>query len=112
MGKTCFSFLFMLALALVANTPASAQSAKRGLALAQQNCAACHAIGRKGASTMRKAVPLRNLAARYPLEQLEEAFAEGVMVTHKGQAMPAFEMNPTQIADLLAYIRSVTVKRR
>ena len=107
---TALTFTF----AATAMAPAAAQSAasiKRGQAIAQQQCAACHAIGRTGRSKLRNAPPLRTLAARYPLESLEEAFAEGVMVSHKGQNMPAFELSPQTINDLIAYMKSLSAKR-
>ncbi|MBM3607357.1 MAG: cytochrome c [Alphaproteobacteria bacterium] len=107
--RSALAFAALPAMAIVA--PAAAQSAKRGLAIAQKNCASCHAITRTDKSRMRNALPLRQLSARYRLEQLEEAFAEGVMVTHKDQPMPAFEMTPASIADLLAYIRSISPRR-
>ena len=85
---------------------AQAQDAQveRGRALAQANCARCHAIGRNGDSPLAKAPPFRMLHRRYPVEALAEALAEGIKVAHP---MPQFRLEPSQIDDLIAYIKSL-----
>ena len=90
---------------LVAAEP-QAQDAQveRGRALAQANCARCHAIGRSGDSPLAKAPPFRTLHRRYPVEALAEALAEGIKVAHP---MPEFRLEPGQIDDLIAYIKSL-----
>lgn len=114
--KTSALIVAILAGAMFAANAASARQARgpqaRGKAVAENLCGPCHATGRSGASPLRNAPPLRTLSTRYPLENLEEAFAEGIMVTHKGQDMPPFELQPRTISDLIAYLRSVQVKRR
>jgi mono/diheme cytochrome c family protein len=47
----------------------------------------------------------RELSKRYPIEALEEALAEGIVVGHP--AMPRFTFEPREIAALLAYIASL-----
>ena len=86
---------------------AAAQSADpaRGEALVRTNCAACHAIGASGASTNPRAPAFRDLHRRYPVEQLSEALAEGIVTGHAD--MPAFQLNTQQIDDLIAYLRSL-----
>ena len=64
--------------------------AARGEAIAQRHCARCHAIGDAGASPMGLAPPFRDLSKRYPIETLEEALAEGIVVGHP--AMPRFHV--------------------
>lgn len=76
-----------------------------GEVFAQQNCARCHAVGPSGQSPLAVAPPLRQLSARYPLESLYEAFAEGIAVGHS--EMPEFEIAPENISNLLAYIQSL-----
>ncbi len=96
-----------LALALLAG-PALAQSSRSaGEALVKAQCAPCHAAARPGASPNPKAPPLREIARKYKLEHLEEAFAEGIMVGHQSPEMPAFEFEPPQIDALIAYLRSL-----
>lgn len=88
--------------------PAHAQTAvARGAALVKQHCAACHAIGPAGDSPSDKAPPLREIARKYKVEDLEEAFAEGIMVSHQATDMPPFEFSPPQIEGLTAYLRSL-----
>jgi len=77
---------------------------ERGRALAQANCMGCHAIGPIGESRSPKPPPFRNLHQRYPVENLGEAFAEGIKVAHP---MPEFRLEPGQIEDLIAYLKSL-----
>ena len=78
---------------------------QRGKAFARANCARCHAIDRVSASRLKTAPPLRTLHQRYPVENLGEALAEGISTGHAD--MPAFELNPDQIHDLLSYIKTL-----
>jgi mono/diheme cytochrome c family protein len=73
-----------------------------GQVLADRLCARCHAIGREGKSPFEPAPPFRTFASKWPLENLEEALAEGIVVGH--EAMPAFALTPRQILDLIAYM--------
>lgn len=88
----------------------SEELVQRGAAIAKANCSRCHAIGAHGASPNPKAPPFRVLARKYPLSDLEEALAEGIMVGHQGEEMPAFAFSPTEIRALLAYLNSVQQK--
>lgn len=83
-----------------------AGSAAVGGSLAQRLCAGCHAIGRDGDSPMKSAPPFRTLGGVYPVTDLQEALAEGLVTAHP--AMPAFELQPQEIADLIAYLESVS----
>jgi mono/diheme cytochrome c family protein len=88
----------------LASTPA-----ERGKIFAQRNCAKCHAIGISDASPAVKAPPFRTLHQRYDVGDLAEAFAEGMGV-HDGVAqknMPQLVLEPEEIDDLIAYLRSV-----
>jgi mono/diheme cytochrome c family protein len=103
----------LLAVAVTLASPAFAGGDRaRGLKIAQRNCAPCHAVGRAGESVNRKSPPFRTLAQRYPLGDLEESLGEGIMVGHAGPEMPAFEFSPGQIADLMAYLGAIQVKKR
>lgn len=86
---------------------AAAQGARadRGQALARANCARCHAIGMTGESRLPAAPAFRDLHRRYPVEQLAEAFAEGISTGHG--AMPEFQLAPAQINDLIAYLKTL-----
>ena len=76
-----------------------------GRMIAEQNCAACHAIGNKDQSPNAASPPFRTLASKYPLESLVEALAEGISVGHA--EMPQFQFEPKQIDALVAYLESV-----
>jgi mono/diheme cytochrome c family protein len=81
-------------------------SADRGAILVRQKCAGCHAVERSGDSPMRAAPPFRAMGVQYPVRDLQEAFAEGLVTAHP--AMPAFELQSTEIADLIAYLERVS----
>ncbi|WP_292062786.1 c-type cytochrome [Brevundimonas sp. UBA7664] len=81
-------------------------SADRGAMLVQTKCAGCHAVERSGDSPMSAAPPFRTMGVQYPVRDLQEAFAEGLVTAHP--AMPAFELESTEIADLIAYLESVS----
>lgn len=82
--------------------------AAKGRLFAQANCSGCHAIGPKGASPYPPAPPFRELNKKYDVERFAEAFAEGILVGHKGQKqMPEFVLTTDQIDDLLAYLKSL-----
>lgn len=81
-------------------------SANRGGTFARQKCSGCHAVERSGDSPMPAAPRFRAMGVDYPVRDLQEAFAEGLVTAHP--AMPAFEMTPTEIADLIAYLESVS----
>ena len=100
-----------LAMLVVATSAAFGQSgaADRGRGLAERLCARCHAIGPSGESPHEQAPPFRELAARYDVWQLEEAFAEGIVVGHPD--MPAYELAPAEIGDLLTYLDSLNPER-
>ena len=87
--------------------PATHATLMRGKAIAQANCGKCHAIGPTGASPNPKSPPFRTLSHKYPLSDLEEALAEGIVVGHEGVEMPAFQLSAARIEALLAYLRTV-----
>lgn len=74
----------------------------RGKAFAEDNCASCHAVGRHGASPNPEAPAFRTLHQRYPVESLQEAFAEGVFTGHP--VMPQFELDSDEVRDLIRYL--------
>ena len=92
---------------LLATTPswAMSQAEERGKAYALSHCARCHAIDRTSSSPLKIAPPFRTLHLRYPVETLGEALAEGIYTGHA--EMPAFELNPDQIHDLLSYLKTL-----
>jgi mono/diheme cytochrome c family protein len=76
-----------------------------GRSLAVQNCQSCHSIEARGISPNPSAPRFRYLSRKYPIDTLQESFAEGVFIGHS--VMPQFEFSPDNVAALLAYIKSV-----
>ena len=88
--------------------PASAGDASQveaGRKLAELHCSRCHAIGDSDSSLMEGAPPFRDLKLRYPVDDLAESLAEGIMTSHP--QMPVFTFSPEEIDDLLAYLDSL-----
>lgn len=84
-------------------------SAEAGRRIAEINCSSCHAIGATGESRHPMAPPFRTLSRNYPLNSLEEAFAEGILVGHPD--MPDFQLTPAQIDNLIAYLNSIQLRQ-
>jgi cytochrome c len=104
-----------LPLALLAFWMTPAQAAdkaliERGRMIAKVNCGRCHAIGKTGESANPKSPPFRYIAKKYPLANLEEALAEGILVGHEGPEMPQYTLSTAQIEALLAYLGSIQTK--
>jgi cytochrome c len=98
--------LALLLLVLCADAGvAQAASVERGRAYARSHCARCHAIDENSASPVAIAPPFRVLHERYPVESLEEALAEGIVTGHA--AMPEFRLEPDQISDFIAFLKSL-----
>ena len=88
-------------------TPVEAASPqeKRGRILALCNCAKCHSIDKVSPSPVRIAPPFRTLHLKYPVENLQESLAEGIVVGHP--SMPEFRLDPGQIADVIAFFKTL-----
>lgn len=80
---------------------------KRGREIAQAACADCHAVGPSGSSPKAEAPAFRELGRKYPVESLEEALAEGVVVGHPG--MPQVKMTEPEIGAFVAYLKTIQV---
>jgi mono/diheme cytochrome c family protein len=100
--------LALLALPTLWMTPSIAADRAAGRDIADEHCARCHAVGRRGASPIAKATPFRDVHRKYPVDHLEEAFGEGTTGNHLG--MPDFAFSPREVTDLLAYIKGLSNK--
>ena len=98
---------FALLSGLAVTLPAAAWDAgvERGRTFARTNCAGCHAVERVGSSPHDEAPAFRELHKRYDVDDLGEAFAEGITTGHPG--MPEFKFDTAQITDLLAFMKSL-----
>ena len=98
-------FALLGAAAASALFAAASPQEQRGKTFALNNCAKCHAIDRVSPSPLKIAPPFRTLHKRYPIETIGEALAEGIYTGHP--TMPAFQLDPDQIGDLLAYLKTL-----
>lgn len=96
-----------LAAACGAASAANDSLVGRGREIAKAACADCHAVGPIGASPKVEAPLFRELGRRYPVESLEEALAEGVVVGHPG--MPQIKMNEADIGAFITYLKTIQV---
>ena len=79
--------------------------AQRGQTFARANCAQCHSIDKISASPLKIAPPFRTLHLQYPVENLAEALAEGITTGHP--SMPQFQLDPGQVGDVIAFLKSL-----
>lgn len=82
-----------------------ARAILRGEAIVRARCSGCHAVGPRGSSPLASAPVLRDIGLRYPVGNLEEAFAEGVVSAHS--VMPRFVLSSAEIHDLIVYLDSL-----
>jgi cytochrome c len=80
--------------------------AAQGRALVKLHCARCHAIDKDDASKLPIAPPLRELASKWPVENLEEAFAEGLVTGHPD--MPVFQFEDGQISAIIEHLHAIS----
>lgn len=78
----------------------------QGKALAQKNCAWCHAIGKSGASPNPRAPRWRDLYKRHPILALRDPLTRGIARPH--DEMPKFELSDAEIDTIIAYINSLS----
>ena len=86
--------------------PANAQSpaAQRGLVFVRVHCAQCHAIDAVSDSPIKLATPFRELYRKYPIDDLRRPLSEGTVSNHP--TMPQFRLEPDQLNDVIAYLKS------
>jgi cytochrome c len=85
--------------------PASATESE-GKAILANNCGRCHSLEASGQSPLAQAPPLREVYLKYPIDQLEQGFAEGMGSKHRG--MPQIQFSPDQVTAILNYLGSIT----
>jgi len=76
-------------------------AARRGSIFARVHCAQCHAVDKVSASPLRTARPLRTLQISYPVSDLQRPLTEGI---HR---MPPIRLTPSQLADVMAYLKTL-----
>jgi cytochrome c len=81
----------------------------KGEVLVRENCSRCHAIGKEGDSPHPPAPPFRTLSSKYPVEDLAEALAEGIVSGHPD--MPIFVFDPHDVEAIIEYLQSIQIKQ-
>ena len=84
---------------------AVAENPQQGRRLALTHCAKCHAIDKVSPSPLKIAPPFRTLHERYPVEMLQEALGEGIIVGHP--TMPQFRFDADQVGDFIAFLKAL-----
>ena len=98
----CFLLAFAACSPAVSAGPSHITS---GQDLAISRCGGCHAVETTGESPLAGAPPFRTLARNYPVENLEEALAEGIFAGHPD--MPDDPWEPADIQRLIAYLKTI-----
>src|SRR5262245_14775486 len=101
--KSCLFVALLLTFATLAHAQAWNPAQQRGFVFVKANCSRCHSIDKVTESPLKIAPPFRTLHRKYPVENLEEALAEGIVTGHP--TMPEFQLDPDQIGDVISYLK-------
>jgi len=77
----------------------------KGEVLVKEHCSPCHAIGKEGDSPHPQAPPFRTLSSKYPVEDIAESLAEGIVSGHPD--MPIFVFSPHDVEAIIEYLQSI-----
>lgn len=80
-----------------------------GRAIAERECASCHALDQSTLSARADAPPMRDLLTRYDQDVLANDLIEGIKLGHAD--MPQFDFNVLAADALVAYLRSIQPAR-
>ena len=81
----------------------------KGEVIVKQNCSRCHAIGKEGDGPHPQAPPLRTLSRKYPIEDIAESLAEGIVSGHPD--MPIFVFDPHDVEAIIQYLQSIQIEQ-
>jgi cytochrome c len=98
----------LLGLATAPAPAAEKDLTDKGEVLVKEHCSRCHAIGKEGNSPHPEAPPFRNLSSRYPIEDLSESLAEGIVSGHPD--MPIFVFSAADVEAIIDYLNSIQEK--
>lgn len=104
-AKPAIGICIAAAISLLSSSPAVASSVEQGRRLALLYCARCHSTDKVSPSPLKIAPPFRTLHERYPVEQLQEALAEGIVTGHP--TMPEFRFDADQVGDFIAFLKTL-----
>ena len=99
-GLACLSLCFALPA-----VSAEKSLIDKGEAFVRKDCSPCHAIGKEGDSPHKEAPPFRTLSAKYPIDDLAESLAEGIVSGHPD--MPIFVFSPHDVEAIIQYMESI-----
>lgn len=92
---------------------AEAGDALNGRALAEGQCARCHAVAAEGTSPYPGAQPFRNLLARWKEDDLARALETGILASDPAAGvLHEMKLSGDEIADLLAYLRTLKAPKQ
>lgn len=94
--------------AISVGTELELQMRDDGRAIAEAQCAGCHAVGPYGESPNAAAPTFRTLLSRYRADVLEEELINGIRVAHP---MPEFQFNAQGVDELIFYLESIQETR-
>jgi cytochrome c len=109
--KRAAAIAFAIVISLFGAVPGTAEEdgpselERQGVALAERMCAACHAIGKTGASPHAGAPAFRDLGNRVDLDEFPRRLREGVTSGHPD--MPTFRFTREDARAFTAYLRSI-----
>ena len=99
---TLISLLSVGVGSLAADASGSEISGKR---LLENHCSRCHSIEATDESPLKGAPPLREIYLKYPIEELEYGFAEGMGSRHR--EMPQIQFSTEEVSAILSYLGSI-----
>jgi mono/diheme cytochrome c family protein len=103
--KPAIAISIAAATSLLLSSSAVASNVEQGRRLALLYCAQCHSTDKVSPSPLKIAPPFRTLHERYPVEQLQEALAEGIVTGHP--TMPEFRFDADQVGDFIAFLKTL-----
>ena len=99
-GLTSKYSQFIAPVLLLLGAPVLAQpDTRRGISLAREHCAQCHAIDNASESPLATAPPFRELHLKYAVSDLQRPSTEGPHTR--------FHFEPSQIEALMAYLKTL-----
>ena len=100
---------YMLLTAISAAAADPGDLATRGKLILQERCGRCHAVEAVGDSPLKNAPPMRDVYARYALQELEAELLEGMVSRHK--EMPQIEFSEEDVHAILAYLYALAIAK-
>ena len=100
----------LLASGLLLPGALAAEDPEAGKEIAARHCARCHAIEPGKESPTRNAPPFYTFGKDWPVSDLQEALAEGILVGHSDPPMPEIVLDPEEIDDLIAYLQTIAAR--